>query len=99
MSRTKRFREQFYSDAVSAAKWYSDHRNELGADFLDAIDEGLDSIDWGPESYPLVDDDIRVCILKRFPYGIYFRVTPDELLILGVLHLHRDESAWRDRVN
>lgn len=43
------------------------------------------------------EDPIRVGLLKRFPYAIYFQLSDSELVVLGVLHLNRDEPAWRDR--
>lgn len=70
-----------------------------GQRFLDALDDGRNSVRNSPDSFPVVDGDVRVCMLRKFPYGVYFRSSPDELLILGVLHLHRDVDAWRDRLD
>ena len=92
------YRPEFFVDAAAVTRWYENRQDGLGVRFLDALDVGRNSINASPESFPIVANKIRVCSLKRFPYGIYFRALPQELLFLGVLHLHRDADAWKDRL-
>ena len=35
--------------------------------------------------------------VRRFPFGILYRVDPDEIVILAVMHLARQPDYWRDR--
>jgi hypothetical protein len=41
--------------------------------------------------------DVRVVKLKRFPYGIYYRVIGDTARVLTIKHLHRDPDFGLDR--
>jgi hypothetical protein len=90
-------RPDFYADAQSAADWYDGEHSGLGQEFLDELNSSISRLIAAPESFALVDRNIRVCQLHRFPYGIYFRERTAEILITGVLHLHRDDSAWKSR--
>lgn len=92
------FHDGFYDDAQSAADWYDGERRGLGDEFLDELNLAVGRLIESPESFALVDRSIRVCQLRRFPYGIYFRATPSKIVIAGVLHLHRDDDAWRSRL-
>ena len=90
-------RSGFYDDAQWAADWYDGERSGLGEDFLDELNHSVSRLIASPESFALVDRRIRVCQLQRFPYGIYFRATRSDIVITGVLHLHRDDAAWKSR--
>ena len=91
------FRDEFYSDAESAADWYNGEQSGLGRKFLDELSRSLREVISAPESFALVDRNVRVCRLWRYAYGVYFRVTTNEIVITAVLHLHRDEAAWKSR--
>lgn len=49
------------------------------------------------EEAPLVYRDVRRALLKRFPYGVFFRLRPDRIRVLAILHLSRDTSRWQRR--
>jgi hypothetical protein len=36
-------------------------------------------------------------MLTRFPYGVFFAVDDDEVLVLAVVHLHRHPDTWKNR--
>jgi hypothetical protein len=79
--------------------WYNRKQTSLGNEFLADLRTTVGRIEHSPESFSLVDDFIRVGKLHRFPYGVYFEQIQSEqaIYIYGVIHLHRDESAWRAR--
>jgi hypothetical protein len=35
--------------------------------------------------------------MKRFPYGVFFRVRADQIRISSIVHLSRDPDRWRRR--
>ena len=37
-----------------------------------------------------VELDVQRCLTRTFPFGVLFRVRTDEILIMVVMHLHRD---------
>jgi hypothetical protein len=33
-----------------------------------------------------------------FPFGVVFRIMPDQYVIIAVMHLHHDLGYWKNRV-
>lgn len=42
-------------------------------------------------------EGIRRALLRRFPYAVYFAVEESTVVVLTVLHAHRDPAAWQKR--
>ncbi len=51
-----------------------------------------------PEGFPAVLRDLRRARLRRFPYGLFYRVHPDALVVLACFHARRDPRRWQGRV-
>jgi plasmid stabilization system protein ParE len=84
-------------ETQEAARWYNNASAGLGEAFLDIVQQTLDAIVENPLRFPLVHRDIRRALLKRFPYGIFFRVRSDRIKLLAIVHLSRDPSRWQRR--
>jgi len=84
-------------DLVDAAIWYENEREGLGPAFEADSDRLVSRIEWSPFQFPEIDPGIRRAMLSRFPFGIYFAIEPDEVVVFAVLHLHRDPQTWRER--
>ena len=41
---------------------------------------------------------VREAPVPRHPYGVYYRVQPDRIVVIAVFHHSRDPAEWRDRV-
>jgi plasmid stabilization system protein ParE len=91
------FRPQAEEEARAARKWYEEQRPGLGARFADAIDETLQRIASNPSGFPLVHGEIRRAVVRRFPFGVYFRVYCRDLVILAVTHGRRHPRRWQSR--
>jgi hypothetical protein len=57
----------------------------------------LNRIELNPEMYPVVEDDVRRCLTKTFPFGVLFRINPKFISVMAVMHLHRDPDYWKTR--
>jgi toxin ParE1/3/4 len=84
-------------EVIDAAQWYERHEAGVGADYLDAVDAAVQLISDNPVNQPAVEDEVRRCPVRRFPYSIYFRISVDSIRILAVAHASRDPLYWRDR--
>lgn len=56
----------------------------------------MDSIVSFAQLYPLVDEDLRRCVLHRFPYSIYYTIDTDTVVVLSVAHQRRKPYYWVD---
>ena len=84
-------------DAIDTRSWYEDRQSGLGAMFSASLVAAVERLRAAPLSYPQVIGPVRRVILQRFPYAVYFRVQPDEIIVLAV-HGRQDPGHWQKRV-
>ena len=84
-------------DVERAKEFYEERQAGLGLRFLDRLNEALERIQLMPESYGIVAKGVRVKLLRKFPYVVYYRVLPTEIQVLAVLHGRRDDAEWKAR--
>jgi len=85
------------ADVEEAYRWYEDQRAGLGEEFLTAVGAGFDTIAAHPLAAPVVHRDTRRLLLRRFPYGVFYRLVEDEIVVVGCLHAKRHPRVWRGR--
>ena len=90
-------RPEAEADLVSARAWYERQREGLGAALVLCVEEVLERIGRTPEMYTAVYHDIRRALTRRFPYAVYYRIAGNEVVVLGILHTHRDPHEWQSR--
>lgn len=98
MTRTVRLRPMAEADVRDAYHWYEDRAHGLGDEFLRTADAALASIQRHPESYPPVYESVRRALLRKFPYGLFYVIKPDAIIVLACFHVRRDPKSWQDRV-
>jgi len=92
---------EFHYDAdkevKAAAAYYEERLIGLGSDFLDEIEQGLRRIQQFPLLWPVYEGEYRRYLLKRFPYGLIYRIETEKIFIIAIAHLHRKPGYWKDR--
>jgi toxin ParE1/3/4 len=86
-------------ELIEAAKFYQRRSKGLGEHFLREFDAAVTQIQASPERWAVVEGDLRCHTMKRFPFGIYYRVRDDKLHILVVKHHSRHPDYWRHRLS
>jgi len=82
----------------AAIDYYEDREPGLGYDFAVEAHSTLENILSFPKAWPILEDDIRRCQTRRFPYGIIYAVNEDVIFVLAVMHLHRGPEYWKNRL-
>jgi plasmid stabilization system protein ParE len=85
------------ADVAAAFDWYEAHRAGLGDEFAEEVSAVYAAIEEQPLRFPIALDDIRMALVRRFPYVIYFVVLPRHTSVIAVLHGHRRPQVWRQR--
>ncbi len=85
------------SDIAEAAAWYEAEREGLGVQFVDRVQQAIDRIAENPMGYAKVIEDARRAPLEQFPYGLWYRVEPDESVVIACLHGKRSPRLTRER--
>jgi plasmid stabilization system protein ParE len=91
-------RSQAKRDLQRAAKYYEKRLPGLGSRFVAEVESVLNRIEHPPLLYQVVHRDVRRAIASKFPYGIFYRIDRDNIVVFAIVHLHRDVDAWRDRL-
>jgi toxin ParE1/3/4 len=91
------FHAQALAELHSAARYYESRQPGLGARFLDVVDEALERIARDPLAWSPGDEDVRRCLTRIFPFGIFYTIEPEFILILAVAHLSREPAYWTSR--
>lgn len=85
-------------DIEAAFEWYEREESGLGFEFLEELRAAYLRILDYPLGYQDLSSGIRRALTRRFPYGVYFSVEADVIVVLGVLHTARDPEEWQRRV-
>jgi plasmid stabilization system protein ParE len=79
--------------------YYEGRQPGLGRRFDAAFEECLSRVLDNPKAWGVIDDGFRLCRLKKFPYGILYKIQDEGIVIVAVMHLHRRPGYWKDRVS
>ena len=80
-----------------ARVWYDDKRSELGERFARAVETTVDVIAEHPLQFPVVYRGLRRAGVWRFPYGIFFEVQEQRIVVSACFHAKRNPGEWRSR--
>ena len=81
-----------------AFRWYEGRREGLGDDFTTEVEDALERLLLAPTSYGIVFHGMRRMAVKRFPYGVYYLVRDELVLIVAVFHSRRNLARLRKRI-
>jgi len=97
MKRAVTIRPEAEAEIEEAYRWYEERSEGLGNDFLLCVEEMIAKIQRTPKMYPLVHKEIHRALIRRFPYGIFYLVDGDKIVVLAVFHGRRDPKQWKSR--
>lgn len=66
--------------------------------FINVVEDAIFRIVESPNRWTVVDEDIRRCLTRKFPYGILYTIEDDYILIVAVMHCSREPGYWKVRV-
>lgn len=86
------------ADIEDAYQWYEWQRPGLGEEFLGALRVTRDRVLEQPKAFPVMHRDTRRALIpQRFPYGPFYRVYGDMIVIVACMHAKRDPRRWQRR--
>ena len=77
---------------------YESKEQGLGARFLREVEVTVDRIISNPEAWRRLSPRTRRCLVRDFPFGVFYQIRRDEILIVAVMDLRRDPVRWRERL-
>jgi plasmid stabilization system protein ParE len=71
-------------DVELAFVWYERQRKGLGYDFLDCVEASVQLILANPKMYQVYHSCFHGCVLRRFPFSIFYTIEDKEIVIHSV---------------
>ena len=91
------FHPEALAEYKEAALYYAASQAGLEQRFIVAVEHAVQQITESPERWRIVDADIRRCLTKVFPYAVLYTIESDYILIIAVMHCHREPGYWCNR--
>ncbi len=92
------FHPDIHGELTNGYLWYESKCNGLGEDFIRELESAFSVIQELPDTWPVISKNFRRYLLKRFPYGVIYKIKEDCIFIVAVMHLSREPAYWRDRM-
>jgi len=77
--------------------WYAERSAGAAVRFAAAVDTALRKIALNPSQFASIDDVHRECAVRRFPYGIVYRIVEDRVLVVAIALAKRRPGFWKRR--
>ncbi|MBI3617843.1 MAG: type II toxin-antitoxin system RelE/ParE family toxin [Candidatus Omnitrophica bacterium] len=90
-------RPEAEQDLNEAYRWYDQQLDGLGRELIICLDAALSVIQRTPKIFPKIHKDIRRALIRRFPYGIFYILEQDKVVVLAFLHTSRDPMRFKPR--
>ncbi len=77
-------------DLTAGYDWYESRAIGLGEEFLRMFYACANQIMDSPLAHPRVFGEFRRCLLRRFPYAIYYITAEKQVVVYGIFHCARN---------
>lgn len=85
-----RYTDRSKDDVELAFAWYEKQRRGLGFEFLGCVEASLKSILSFPEMYEKIYSCFRRCVVRRFPFSVFYTIEENEIVIHSVFDNRQD---------
>jgi len=91
-----RFLDACLQEIEEALVWYADLDIQIPDRLLSEIHVAVEKLSPFPEAFHMVIAPYRKLRLTKFPYSLFFRVDPHEIVIAAFIHQRSDPSKWME---
>lgn len=95
-------RHAFHPEALlefeEAVQFYKQRGRNLGRRFAREIRTTIAKITATPDRWRILEEDVRRCLVRVFPYALLYTIEEDHILIVAIMHGRRRPGYWRHRL-
>jgi toxin ParE1/3/4 len=85
------------ADLKEALGWYEEIHSDLRLRFAVAVDAAVEVMARSPLAFQVVHAQIRRVGVRRFPYGLFFKVESNRIVVIACMHGRRNPKRWKIR--
>jgi hypothetical protein len=82
----------------AAIDYFEEIETGLAYDFAVEVYSTIERVILTPSAWPILDGEVRRCLVNRFPYGVLYSEEREGIWIVAVMHLHRSPDYWKQRI-
>lgn len=86
-------------DLAEAIDWYNRMQPGLGHDLVLCVEQALHHLLEHPEAFTEIMPNVRRSLVRRFPYGVFYRVRQQRIEVEALFPLRADPARLWDRLN
>ena len=96
-------RHEFHPEAAlefeEAVGFYKERRRNLGKRLAREIRTTIRKIVATPDRWRVLEEDVRRCLVRVFPYSVLYAIEDDYVLIIAGAHAKRQPGYWQHRLS
>ena len=85
-------------ELAEAKRFYNRQQQGLGGSFQREAQTAARLIQERPLAWQIEVDPVRRFIFDRFPYKMLYIIRAERIVVIAVVHQHRQPDYWVDRV-
>jgi plasmid stabilization system protein ParE len=96
MSHALLIRRRAEHDMAEAGLWYETRQPGTAAHFIRCVDAAIALITRHPDAGPEQFGRFRRILVSRFPFGVFYTIEAETVIVHGVYHSSRDPDKIRE---
>lgn len=92
------FHPEALAEYEDAARYYAECEEGLELRFILALESAFRDIVRSPERWRIFESDVRRYLVNVFPYAVLYSIECDSILVIAVMHCHREPGYWKHRL-
>ena len=89
--------EEAIAEFYDAEQWYADISPDLSRRFVLAVEDTVTLVVDSPARFPVLYRGRRRAGVRRFPYGIFYTIEQERIVVIACFHGKRNPRHWRQR--
>ena len=85
------------ADLDEAVSWHERQSSGPCVELVGKARNALIGVGDQPEAYPELRPGVRRAQVRRFSYGLFYRVRADRVEVIGIFHDRRSPRVWQRR--
>jgi plasmid stabilization system protein ParE len=94
---TVHFHPAARAELQDALRWYEERSPVAAMAFASEVESAIHRFADKPLHFPAAEHGTRRCLLRRFPYSVFYKIRQDSVMVIAVAHQKRRPVYWRDR--
>lgn len=86
------------NDIERAVLWYEKQRKGLGLEFFNCVKRSEERIKSHPKLYAVCYANFRQCLIKRFPFSMYYTIENHEFVVVHSIFDNRQDPSKRPKL-